>query len=776
MTPSLRLLCVLALSCAVAAEPVWAGEVPPVRRGQSLVDALETLRAAGLDVVYSDRLVAAQLRVEVEPGADSAETVARRILESHGLTLETLQPGRFAVVRAAASVTAPRATSLPKRSTAAAGETLEVVTIFASRYRIDTVGLGTPAALERADIAVLPGLDEDLMRVARYLPGTATNGLSARANVRGGRDDETAVWFDGVPLFEPFHFKDYSAILGIIDPAAVDRLDFYSGVFPVRYGDRLSAVMDIAPRLPRDAVHHELGLSLLSGHLLSAGEVSWRGEPVRWLVSSRSSVTQRIAQALGRDDLEPEFSDLLLRGERVQGDWTFTAGVLALNDELRFADESAADAQVAAARYRDGTAWLRAMHESSAGRQFALTVSAAQRRTDREGELQRAGSVFGAVDDQRRIESAHGRAEWRDPAAWIMGAEWLDVSARYDYAGAAAFDPLLAALFSRPAAYQRNAAVVADGVAFAVYGSRLLQWGERWRLDLGLRVDHRDYRSDASAALTGTDLSPRIAVEHVLDARTTLRLSLGRATQGMRPDELDVADGDNRYAPVQRADQIVLAVEHRLGESGMLRAEAYRKDVANPAPHSENLLDPVTLLPELEVDRARIQPQSARLYGIEFSGRLRPSPAWTTWLSYTWSEANERVAGAWVPRSWNQLHSVASGAAWTRGAWELSANLLWHSGWRRTDVAQIDVAAPDIVRNAAQWDDYASLDLRAAWTKPLPRGRLRIWADVSNATQRLNPCCSELAVDRSGDVPVLRARERGWLPRYAIVGATWELP
>ncbi len=776
MIPSLRLLGVLALVCATVAAPAWARDAPALRRGQSLIEALDTLRAAGLDVVYSDRLVGAQLRVDVEPGTDSAEAVARRILESHGLTLETLQPGRFAVVRAAASPPSPPGPASPERSTAGAGETLEVVMIFASRYRVETVGLGTPAALQRADIAVLPGLDEDLLRVARYLPGTATNGLSARANVRGGRDDETAVWFDGVPLFEPFHFKDYSAVLGVIDPAAVDRLDFYSGVFPVRFGDRLSAVMDIAPRLPRNATHHEIGLSLLSGHLLSAGEVSWRGEPVRWLVSSRSSVTQRIAQALGRDDLEPEFSDLLLRGERIQGDWTFTAGALALNDELRFEDEGAVDVQIAAARYRDGTAWLRAMHESSAGRQFDLTVSAAQRRTGRAGELQRPGSVFGEVDDRRRIESVHGRAEWRDPAAWTVGAEWLDVSARYDYAGAAAFDPLLAALFSRPAAYLRNATVAADGTALAMYGSRLLQWGERWRIDLGLRVDRRDYRSDASAALAGTDLSPRIAVEHVLDARTTLRLSLGRATQGMRPDELDVADGDNGYAPVQRADQIVLAVEHLLGESGMVRAEAYRKDVANPAPHDENLLDPVTLLPELEVDRARIEPQSARLYGIEISGRLRPSPAWTTWLTYTWSEANERVAGAWVPRSWNQLHSVASGAAWTRGAWELSANLLWHSGWRRTSVARIDIGAPDIVRNATQWDDYTSLDLRAAWTKPLPRGRLRVWADVSNATQRMNPCCSELAVDRSGASPVLRARERGWLPRYAIVGATWELP
>jgi hypothetical protein len=765
----IRRLVVLALICASAAAPSWAADALQLQRGQRLAEALEVLRAAGFDVIYSDRLVSSGMRVDVEPGTDSAESVARRILESHGLTLKEIRPKRFAVVRAPAAATAP-ATAAP------ASESLEVVTIFASRYRIETIGLASPAAIARADIAVLPGIDEDLLRVARYLPGTATNGLSARANVRGGREDETAVWFDGVPLFEPFHFKDYSAVLGVIDPAAVDRLDFYSGVFPVRYGDRLSAVMDIAPRTARGGMHHEVGLSLLSGHLMSTGEVSWRDAPLRWLVSGRSSVTQRIARAVGRDDIEPEFSDLLMRGERVQGDWTFTLGALALNDELQVAEDNATGTATAAARYRDGTAWLRVSHESATGRQLEVTLSAAQRRTDRAGELRRPGAVVGDVNDRRRIESTYARAEWRDPSSWVLGAEWLDGDARYAYEGSAAFDPLLATLFLRPAAYVRSATVRADGAGFALYGSRLLSFGERWRLDLGLRLDQRDYDADSGSAQEGTDLSPRIALEHLLSDDTTLRLSAGRATQGMRPDELAVSDGDSAFARVQRADQIVFAIEQRIGKGGALRAEAYRKDVTHPTPHYENLLDPVTLLPELEVDRVRIEPEAARLYGIELSGRLQPAPAWTTWLSYTWSEAKDRIDGRWSQRSWNQLHSVAGGAAWARGAWELSANLLWHSGWRRTAVSPGSAGASGLLSDATQWEDYSSLDLRATWTKPLTVGRLRVWADVTNATQRPNPCCSEVVVDRSGAVPSLRSRERGWVPRYAIVGATWELP
>ncbi|MGE3666006.1 MAG: hypothetical protein AB7G51_05230, partial [Steroidobacteraceae bacterium] len=171
-------------------------------------------------------------------------------------------------------------------------DVLAEVSVLASRYRFDQQSRLAPVEFTREDLAALPGIDEDALRVTRFLPGTATNGLSARAHVRGGQTDELGVYFDGVPLFEPFHFKDFQGLLGILDPATIGKLDFWSGVHPARYGGRLSGVLDITPRAWTGADHHEIGASLLYAHALSQGRLD--SQPLEWLVAARKSTIEGI--------------------------------------------------------------------------------------------------------------------------------------------------------------------------------------------------------------------------------------------------------------------------------------------------------------------------------------------------------------------------------------------------------------------------------------------------------------------------------------------------
>ena len=76
-------------------------------------------------------------------------------------------------------------------------EPLYELGVYASRYVIDDVSASAPLTeLTRDDVEALPGLNQDVMRVTHFLPGIASNALSARSHVRGGRD-ERATELDG---------------------------------------------------------------------------------------------------------------------------------------------------------------------------------------------------------------------------------------------------------------------------------------------------------------------------------------------------------------------------------------------------------------------------------------------------------------------------------------------------------------------------------------------------------------------------------------------------
>ncbi|MBV6416687.1 MAG: hypothetical protein CMLOHMNK_01295 [Steroidobacteraceae bacterium] len=811
--------------------------------GEPLAAALDRLSKSGINIIYSSALVTPDLRVLAAPRPGPPVEIAREILASHGLALEPVQPGTYVVVRRSVDRDAAielaiehadgspaagaRATLQPgnRRETAGADgkvrfgglpaglfdvegidaggaaaryrgirihrgerwsgvlrlaggdEGLAEVSVLASRYRFDQQSRFAPVEFTREDLAVLPGIDEDALRVTRFLPGTATNGLSARAHVRGGQTDELGVYFDGVPLFEPFHFKDFQGLLGILDPATIGKLDFWSGVHPARFGGRLSGVLDITPRTWTGTDHHEIGVSLLYAHALSQGRLE--SHPFEWLVAARKSTIEEIMKLAEERAGEPSFFDFLSRVS-----WHFddgsdvAAGWLVLSDEL--SAHLADDTERAHARYRDGTAWLRGTWRLSADAALRGVISRTERHTVRAGEYSRSGSGAGDLLDRRFMDATTARIEFaghRGRATVTLGAEMMDHDTSYEYRADATFDPLLAAVLGRPDSLVRDLAFDAGGQSFGAYASAVIALSPGIDVDLGVRRDTQRYRPRFRAS----QWSPRVGLEYTPRADTTLRLSWGHLSQPERPDELQATDGDAAFHTVQTAAQTVGAIEQRLSSDVHLRVEAFDKRMGHVRPAFENLLDPVTLLPEIEVDRVRVAPQSSRAYGAELTLRWEPRRTWSAWLSYSWSEVTDRFEASRALRTWDQRHSAVTGASWTQGPWQLSGNLVWHSGWRRNTLAVENVPGDGArlvlaPRNAGAWPDYFSFDARASWQRALPVGALQIYVEFSNITDHANLCCTEYRIASPGDAASLAGERSTWLPRYGLLGVTWSLP
>ncbi|MBX5463094.1 MAG: TonB-dependent receptor [Steroidobacteraceae bacterium] len=746
-----------------------------VERGESLGLALEALRREGLQVIFSSALVRPELHVDVDPGEGSPEEIARRILAPHGLALRSVRPGLFSVVRAApgASERAPATPgSASSPATPDSGEPLYEVDVYASRYVIDqSVPEASLATISRDELQALPGLNEDVLRATRFMPGTASSPVTARPHVRGGREDEVALFFDDAPLFEPFHYKDVQGLLGILAPETISRVDFFSGVFPAQYGNRLSGVLDIAPRTGSPEGYNAIGASVLYTHAITQGRMASR--PIEWLASIRRGNLDLVTELTGREsETEPHFLDALARVQADVGTRnTLTAGFLLLDDFLRANLDGGAER--GDFDYRDSTAWVGWRLRATDTTELHTTVSRTERHTHREGTLNRDAVAVGTLSDRRAFDTTTARVEGRFRLSKALslntGVEWYDYLATYDNRRTSAFDPEFAALFGRPTALADATALEVDGEAYAAYASASLAISRRVQIDAALRWDAQRF----GTFFKDDQVSPRFSAQYQLDPATLIRLSWGRMAQTQRPDELQVSDGEPGFHPAQRSTQTVLGIERQAGPRAFLRLEAYNRRVTHPAPAYENLLDPFALLPELEVDRVRVDPDTTRLYGIELSSRWQWNPFWSSWLSYTWSEATDHFGGTPVLRTWDQKHSVASGVAWTRAPWQLSANLDWHSGWRRNSVTATPSGLELAPRNADAWPDYFSLDVRASWLRPLSSGVLEVTAEIDNLTNRGNPCCVSYVIEPLGG---LAASTSTWLPRIYLLGVTWQLP
>ena len=112
------------------------------------------------------------------------------------------------------------------------------------------------------------------------------------------------------------------------------------------------------------------------------------------------------------------------------------------------------------------------------------------------------------------------------------------------------------------------------------------------------------------------------------------------------------------------------------------------------------------------------------------------------------------------------------------GHWDFGAVLGYHSGWPTTGLtleeSPAGVTAVVGPRNALRLGDYASLDLRTSRSVPLRVGALDVFFEMSNATNRDNPCCVDFDLEEEHRRQFLEQETDTWLPRLATFGVLWQ--
>lgn len=181
--------------------------------------------------------------------------------------------------------------------------------------------LVNPIAME--DVLKMPVAAPSVEAFIKFQPGAATNNeFSSQYQVRGGNFDENLVYVNGIEIYRPFLTRaGRQEGLGFAHPAMSQGFRFSTGGFGAQYGDKLSSVLDIQYRNPRD-FQSTVELGIMTTTLHTEG----------LLESNKPDKSSRFSYLLGARRFNPVFllNTLETRGTYrpnyydIQGMFTYT--------------------------------------------------------------------------------------------------------------------------------------------------------------------------------------------------------------------------------------------------------------------------------------------------------------------------------------------------------------------------------------------------------------------------------------------------------------------
>jgi hypothetical protein len=141
-----------------------------------------------------------------------------------------------------------------------------VIDAETGRRRVEGITAIAPDIIRK-----IPGANAGVENIIKLFGGNSNNELSTQYAVRGGNYDENLVYVEDIEIYRPFLIRSgQQEGLSFTNTTMVENVDFSSGGFQAKYGDKLSSVLDITYRRPvRYAA--ELEASFLGGSLTLEG-------------------------------------------------------------------------------------------------------------------------------------------------------------------------------------------------------------------------------------------------------------------------------------------------------------------------------------------------------------------------------------------------------------------------------------------------------------------------------------------------------------------------
>ena len=163
--------------------------------------------------------------------------------------------------------------------------------------------------LDAKQATLLPTMGGGVETLIKTLPGVVSNNeLSSQYRVRGGNFDENLIYVNGIEIYRPFLVgSGQQEGLSFVNSQLVNNIEFSAGGFAAEYGDKMSSVLDVTYKTPREFAA-SLSLSLLGAEAHVEGAT--KNEKFSYLVGARYKNTALVLGMMDtKGDYKPNFTD-----------------------------------------------------------------------------------------------------------------------------------------------------------------------------------------------------------------------------------------------------------------------------------------------------------------------------------------------------------------------------------------------------------------------------------------------------------------------------------
>ncbi|HUJ58899.1 MAG TPA: TonB-dependent receptor [Kofleriaceae bacterium] len=609
--------------------------------------------------------------------------------------------------------------------------------------------------LTAAEVRLMPGAGNDVLRAAQALPGVARIPYAFGGLVlRGTSPSDTEVYLDGIEVPIAFHFGGLTSFYpsGMLADLAVTP-----GGFDASYGRAQGGLVTLTTREPRtDRWRVSGSLGLLDSAVTAEGPLLGGGV----ILGVRRSYFASVAKPfVGSDVPLPSYWDAQLRGSfgDPAGLGRVTPIVFLSIDDVANATSGAVGqpekVSIDSMFVRGAVPYLKQWGPLSLHVVPWFGTNRLSFEDVNEGERE----TF-----ERPVYPGGLRADLTRDVAWGHLRGGLDASGGYLSHTQVGFTG------TGEGPMQQDGTSTISWLDTALWGeARVKLDGDRFAVRPGVRLEHY--------GLTGEwVLDPRVNLSEKLADPVTLRAAVGRYHQPPTPADVDPQNGNPRLRS-SFFDQFSLGVDADVSvhtTASITGFYDYGQHLAVPVPSGPgNTFEPdlgglgptFQLLLEKQLGFSVFQDDvgRARSEGIEVQVKHSVG-RWFGILAYTLSRAQRTDApsakdyvGIWRPFELDQRHNLNLAGSVALAHWRLGARLQIVSG---------DPYSPTVCVNGCRqlpWagtlPTFIQLDLRADRRWERPWGAINVYIDVQNATDYGNvegrEYDSDLRADR--DIPGL---------------------